>query len=93
MTVAALSSTQLTQLESHLKQLAPAGAEAQAIAPGAIGTVESDFCSLWPKARPILALVAKYIGFIPGVGSTAGVILNGLLTAGDAVSGVICPKT
>jgi hypothetical protein len=95
MAVQALSSEDLAALEAALAKLKPAGAEVGAVAADAVsaaGTVETEFCTIWPKAEPILKLVAKYIGFIPGAGSQAGAILNGLVAGGDAISEVVCPK-
>lgn len=58
-----------------------------------IGDVQKEFCAIWPKARPILEIVAKYIGVIPGVGGTAAAILNGLIVGLDTLSSAIgCDK-
>ena len=89
MAIQALSAAELTQLENGLKVMAPVGPSVAFD----VSDLENDFCSIWPKALPILKLVAQYIGFIPGVGGTAAIIVNALITAGNGVSSVICPKT
>jgi hypothetical protein len=92
MAVQALSSQDLATLETALQKLKPDGAAAVTDVASAAGTVETEFCTVWPKAEPILKLVAKYIGLIPGAGSQAGAILNGLVAGGDAISQVVCSK-
>jgi hypothetical protein len=59
---------------------APAAAAAAAAAP-------QDFCTLWPKAKPILQLLVGIIAFlpIPGGGAAGGGILNGLIMLGDKI--------
>lgn len=84
----ALSTAELEQLKAGLRNLAPAGAAA---APQ--DDIETEFCTIWPKAEPILKIVAQYIVFIPGVGTAAGAIINGLVTAGDTLANTVCPKT
>jgi hypothetical protein len=49
-----------------------------------------DFCSIWPKAKPVLELVAGVVIFIPGAGATAGAVLQGLLKVGDQISAQVC---
>jgi uncharacterized membrane protein YjjB (DUF3815 family) len=49
-----------------------------------------DFCSIWPKAKPVLELVAGVVIFIPGAGTTAGAVLQGLLKVGDQISADVC---
>lgn len=49
-----------------------------------------DFCSIWPKAKPVLELVAGVVIFIPGAGTTAGAVLQGLLKVGDQISAEVC---
>lgn len=86
-----LSQQDMVQLETGLKKLVTGGAPpAAGFAPSG---VQEEFCSIWPKAEPIIKEVAKYIIYIPGVGPAAGAILNGLADAGDAVAKAVCPKT
>ena len=91
MQTSALSVQQLSELESGLKSLVkPGGATpAAAFAPSGI---KEEFCTIWPKAVPIIRLVAKYVVYIPGVGSAAGAILTGVADAGDELAKVVCPK-
>jgi hypothetical protein len=49
-----------------------------------------DFCTIWPKAKPVLELVAGVVIFIPGAGTTAGAVLQGLLKVGDQISAEVC---
>ena len=49
-----------------------------------------DFCTIWPKAKPVLELVAGIVIFIPGAGTTAGAVLQGLLKVGDQISAEVC---
>jgi hypothetical protein len=64
---------------------APKTAGAAAASPGA-----GDFCTIWPKAKPVLELVAGVVIFIPGAGTTAGAVLQGLLKVGDQISAEVC---
>ena len=50
----------------------------------------SDFCTLWPKAKPILEFLAGVVIFIPGAGATAGAVLKGLIKVGDEIFAQIC---
>lgn len=85
-----LSDSDLNQLEEGLKKLGDPGAQAPAVAAMAPSDLQKEFCSIWPKADPILQKVAKYLPLIPGVGSTAAAILNGLIDALDELSKVVC---
>lgn len=49
-----------------------------------------DFCSIWPKAKPILELLAGIAILIPGVGAAAGAVLKGLISVGDKIAEEIC---
>jgi hypothetical protein len=65
----------------------PAGAAAPHLAEvQALGT---EFCTIWPKARPALDSVVAVIGFIPGVASAIPV-LRGLMAVGDALQKEEC---
>jgi hypothetical protein len=64
---------------------APHAAGAAAAPPGV-----GDFCTIWPKAKPVLELVAGVVIFIPGAGTTAGAVLQGLLKVGDQISAEAC---
>jgi hypothetical protein len=50
----------------------------------------AEFCSIWPKAKPVLELIAGVINFVPGAGTTAGAVLQGLVKIGDQISGEVC---
>jgi len=50
----------------------------------------SDFCGIWPKAKPVLEFLAGIVVFIPGAGATAGAVLTGLIKVGDQVAAQIC---
>jgi hypothetical protein len=67
-------------------------AAAAAAPPGAAEApaVGTDFCSIWPKAKPVLELVSGVVMFIPGAGTTAGAVLQGLLKVGDQISAEVC---
>jgi hypothetical protein len=56
----------------------------------AMAVKPSDFCGLWPQAKPILELLAGVAIFIPGAGATAGAVLQGLIKVGDQVAGQMC---
>jgi len=72
---------------SHDDPFGAAGAAGITIDPAQIG---SQFCALWPKARPGLSLLAGIAIFIPGAGAAAGGALQGLIKVGDAVSAEVC---
>jgi hypothetical protein len=57
---------------------------------GASAAASGDFCSIWPKAKPVLELVAGVVNFIPGAGTTAGGVLQGLIKVGDQISAEVC---
>ena len=54
------------------------------------GAPGADFCTVWPKAKPILELLAGIAILIPGVGTTAGAVLKGLIKVADQLSAEIC---
>lgn len=54
------------------------------------GGVQQDFCSIWPRAKPILELLAGLAILIPGAGATAGAVLKGLLRIGDKIAEETC---
>ncbi len=58
-------------------------AVAAAIKPG-------DFCALWPKAKPILEVVAGLVILIPGLGAVAAGVLKGLIKVGDQIAAEVC---
>jgi hypothetical protein len=55
------------------------------VAPGPAAAAPPDFCALWPKAKPVLQFLVGLISLlpIPGGGTVAGGILNGLIVLGD----------
>jgi len=53
-------------------------------------TPVEDFCSIWPKAKPILELLAGIAILIPGVGAAAGAVLKGLVSVGDNIAKEVC---
>jgi hypothetical protein len=60
---------------------------AAAPAAAAAAAAPQNFCTLWPKAKPILQLLVGIIAFlpIPGGGAAGGGILNGLIMLGDKI--------
>lgn len=62
-----------------------AAAAAPAGAPMVAAAGTSDFCGIWKAAKPILEAVSGFIGFIPGLGATAGAVLKGLIKVGDMI--------
>ena len=81
----------MAKLEAGLKNLMTGGTPPAAAFGPSGGGVQEEFCSIWPKAEPIIKEVAKYIVYIPGVGPAAGAILSGVADAGDAVAKAVCP--
>jgi hypothetical protein len=69
---------------------AVSAAAPQSSAAAAAAAPVGDFCSIWPKAKPVLELVAGVVIFIPGAGATAGAVLQGLLKVGDQISAQVC---
>jgi hypothetical protein len=49
-----------------------------------------DFCSIWPKAKPVLELISGVVVLIPGAGTTAGAVLQALIKVGDQISSEVC---
>jgi len=54
------------------------------------GIDKSDFCSIWPKAKPILQMLAGIALLIPGVGVAGGAVLNGLIKIADQIASETC---
>ncbi|WP_296581316.1 hypothetical protein [Xanthobacter sp.] len=52
--------------------------------------VGNDFCTIWPKAKPLLEVAATVLVFIPGAGTIAGPVLNGLIKIGDQIFAETC---
>lgn len=50
----------------------------------------TNFCTIWPEAKPILQLISGIVSFIPGVGAGAGPILMALIAVGDSVFQQTC---
>lgn len=68
-------------------------ASAAAAAAAVIPTVNTnDFCTVWPQARPILQMLVSIVAFIPGLGSVAAGVLQGLLRIGDMLSAELCQR-
>lgn len=90
----ALSQADLETLDQGLQALRQDGTDlaAQSVR-GAVQGAREEFCTIWPKAEPVLRTIAKYLPYIPGVGSTAATLIRDLILAGDALSSVVCPKT
>jgi hypothetical protein len=63
---------------------------APAMAAATPQSVQGDFCTLWPNAKPILDTISGVVVFIPGVGAAAGPILKTLVTIGDQIYGSTC---
>ena len=62
----------------------------QTAAAAAAPPIGSDFCTIWPKAKPVLELVAGVVILIPGAGTSAGAVLQGLIKVGDQISAEVC---
>lgn len=89
----AVNAEELANLAAELNKIATLpGAGARAAVPEGVN-IENEFCTIWPKAAPILTVIGKYIGYIPGVGTAAGLVINGLVDALNALSNSVCPKT
>jgi len=73
-------------IAGEVQAAAKSNPEAAAMAAVDVG----NFCEIWKKAKPILEAVSGFIGFIPGLGSTAGAVLKGLIKVGDMVYDAQC---
>ncbi len=77
-------------IDSEIKKVestsGPEFAAAFSVAPG----TSAGFCAIWPKVKPILEMISGIAAFIPGVGSTAGAVLKGLLQIGDRIAKEAC---
>lgn len=69
--------------------VASAAREEQAGLPKGVA-VGNDFCGIWPKAKPLLEVAATVLVFIPGAGTVAGPVLNGLIKIGDQIYSETC---
>lgn len=58
---------------------------------GNAAAAAGDFCSIWPRAKPILELLAGIAILIPGLGAAAGGVLKGLIAVGDRIAEETCP--
>jgi len=67
-----------------------AAAAPQGTAAAAAPNLSGDFCSIWPQAKPVLEFLAGVAIFVPGAGTTAGAVLQGLIKVGDQVSSQVC---
>ena len=67
-----------------------AAAQAQTGVRGVAAISPSDFCGIWPKAKPILDFLSGIVMFIPGAGATAGAVLKGLIKVGDTIAEQMC---
>ena len=90
-----LDSKQLAMdIAANVRTLAAAqaagGGTMTASVSAAAAPASGDFCSIWPKAKPVLELVAGVVTFIPGAGTTAGGVLQGLIKVGDQISADVC---
>lgn len=89
-----LDATQLAQeITEHVRAAAAqsaGGPAAQAAGGATAEAVGGDFCSIWPQAKPVLGFVAGIVAFIPGLGTTAGAVLQGLIKVGDQISAEVC---
>jgi len=80
------------EITAKLKAVAVAQPQhAVAFTAGAAGA-SVDFCSIWVTAKPILSAVGGIIMFIPGMGTTAGVVLQELIKVGDQIYSQTCNK-
>ncbi|WP_152535866.1 hypothetical protein [Bradyrhizobium sp. Ai1a-2] len=78
------------QLAQEITQTVRAAAAAHPAGGAAAEAVGGDFCSIWPKAKPVLELLAGIVAFIPGLGATAGAVLQGLIKVGDKIAEQAC---
>ncbi|MFG1221081.1 hypothetical protein [Xanthobacter wiegelii] len=69
---------------------AAASAEQASLQKGVGAGVGNDFCTIWPKAKPLLEVAATVLVFIPGAGTIAGPVLNGLIKIGDQIFAETC---
>lgn len=92
--------TNLFDKEGPILSLSPAAAASirgiidQNIAPppsqaAAAAALPTDFCSLWPAAKPILQTLVVLVSAIPGLGKS-GPILTSLIAVGDSVFQQTC---
>lgn len=63
---------------------------AHGVADASGGGIPEDFCSLWPRMKPILDVVAGIVLLIPGLGATAGAVIKGFVKIGDEISQEMC---
>jgi hypothetical protein len=62
-------------------------------APPVGGAAPTNFCTVWPEAKPILKALVAVVSAIPGIGQTAGPILTSLISVGDSVYQQTCPAS
>jgi hypothetical protein len=81
-----LSVEALQQLRQQVDQalMAPAAPAPEA------AQAPTNFCTVWPSAKPILQAVSGVVAFIPGLGKTAAAVLAALLTLGDQIFNSTC---
>jgi hypothetical protein len=51
-----------------------------------------QFCSIWPKARPIIAAMLPLIAFIPNGGAAAQAVLNAVVKMAEQAYADNCAK-
>lgn len=51
-----------------------------------------DFCTIWPKAKPVLEFISGVAIVIPGVGAKAGAVLAGLIKIADELANSLCKR-
>ena len=84
----ALSANSATELRAIVD--ANLATPAAASPPGAAGAA-TDFCTVWPNAKPVLQTLAGIaVGRIPGQGTAAAAALTALLAAGQAIFDQTC---
>ncbi|MGU3493305.1 hypothetical protein ACLBXM_04610 [Xanthobacteraceae bacterium A53D] len=45
-----------------------------------------EFGAIWVKAKPLLNMAATLLPLLPGAGTIAGPVLNGLIKIGDQIA-------
>src|SRR3974390_207245 len=62
-------------------------------APRVAGAAPTNFCTVWPEAKPILELLVAVVSALPGIGQKAGPILTSLISVGDSIYQQTCPAS
>lgn len=86
-----LTPAHIGQIQSHLDSLLPGNSStANPPATPTPSQAQTEFCTIWPEAEPLLKLLLNFVAFIPNAGPPAATVIKGLIAAGDAVRDQIC---